>query len=420
MVKRVLMIAYHYPPIGMSSGVQRTLKFSQYLPQYGWEPLVLTVCPSAYPLTSDDQLSDIPSSLILRHAPVLDTARHLAIRGHYPNLLALPDRWCSWLVTGTVLGLAMVRKYRPAAIWSTYPITTAHLLGWALSRLSGLPWVADFRDSMVDDIYPPDPLKRRVHDWIERQTIQNCADACFTAPGTLAMYSQRYPQISTDALHLIANGYDEQNFLNVEANLTVAPNHKDRPLMLIHSGTLYPVERDPSAFFKAVATLKERSILSSKDVRIVLRATGSDLHYKQEIHQYGIQDIVFVEPPLGYKDALREMIEADGLLIFQASNCNHQIPAKLYEYLRVGKPIIGFTDFLGDTADLLREMGISTITPIDDTASIANDLLGFIKSIKSKTAYRSDPQIVTRYSREQGAALLASVLNKAAFAHGSL
>lgn len=406
------MIAYHYPPVGMSSGVQRTLKFSQYLPRYGWEPLVLTVCPSAYPLTSDDQLSDIPSSLILRHAPVLDTARHLAIRGHYPNWLALPDRWCSWLATGTLLGLAMVLKYRPAVVWSTYPIATAHLLGGVLSRLSGLPWVADFRDSMVDDIYPSNPMRRRVHQWIEQQTMRICACACFTAPGTLAMYSQRYPMISADALHLIPNGYDEQNFRDVEATLTAISDRQTRPLVLIHSGTLYPVERDPSAFFKAVMTLKERGFLSCSDVRIILRATGSDLHYKREIHQYGIQDMVIVESPLGYKDALREMLEADGLLIFQAGNCNHQIPAKLYEYLRTGKPILGFVDSMGDTAALLREMHISTIMPLDDAESIAGGLLAFIKAIKSGTAPRPNPQMITRHSREQGTALLAGVLNK--------
>jgi hypothetical protein len=137
--RRVLMIAYHFPPVGESSGIQRTLKFATYLPEHGWEPLVLTISPRAYERVNPDQLREIPSGMIVARAFGLDTARHLSIHGRYARWTAQPDRWISWLPAALVQGLSLVRRYRPAAILSTFPIATAHLIGLSLRRLTGLP-----------------------------------------------------------------------------------------------------------------------------------------------------------------------------------------------------------------------------------------------------------------------------------------
>ena len=92
-MKRVLMIAYHFPPLAGSSGIQRTLRFMRHLPEFGWEPLVLTAHPRAYERTSSDQLADIPEGIVVARAPAFDAARHFAIAGRYPRFLARPDRW---------------------------------------------------------------------------------------------------------------------------------------------------------------------------------------------------------------------------------------------------------------------------------------------------------------------------------------
>ncbi len=144
--RRVLMVAYHFPPMRGSSGVQRTLKFAQYLPQSGWQPLVLSAHKRAYDNPGDDQLADIPADVPVRRAFALDSGRHLAVRGRYAGFLALPDRWVSWCLGAIPAGLALARRHRPQVIWSTYPIATAHLIGLALHKMTGLPWVADMRD----------------------------------------------------------------------------------------------------------------------------------------------------------------------------------------------------------------------------------------------------------------------------------
>lgn len=138
MVKRVLMIAYHYPPLRGSSGIQRTLKFSRYLSEHDWRPVVLSAHPRAYASTSNDQLAEIPKEVPVHRAFALDTSRHLAIKGRYLGALALPDRWVSWWFGAVVSGLRLIRRYRPEIIWSTYPIATAHLIALCLHRITGI------------------------------------------------------------------------------------------------------------------------------------------------------------------------------------------------------------------------------------------------------------------------------------------
>jgi glycosyltransferase involved in cell wall biosynthesis len=411
-VKRLLMIAYHYPPVGASSGVQRTLKFSAYLPEMGWQPSVLTVHPRAYESTRNDQLAEIPEQVLVRRAFAFDTARHLGIRGRYPLALALPDRWASWWIGGVLAGLAMIRKLQPHVLWSTYPIATAHLIGLTLQRLSGLPWVADFRDSMTEDHYPRHPTIRRTYRWIERRAVARAARVVFTTPGTLRMYSARYPSVTSSRWSVIENGYDEANFKSAESRPVLEA--ATEPLTLVHSGILYPSERDPSRFFDALAELKAEGRISASTLCIRLRGTHHDELFRRELDRRGISDIVSLEPPVDYEEALHEMLSANGLLIFQASNCNHQIPAKLYEYFRARRPVFGLTDPDGDTARAMRAAGLTSIARLDDTAEIKRELHAFLTSLRQRRASGPSGEAVASSSRrartEQLAALLDSVV----------
>ena len=168
------MIAFHYPPLRGSSGIQRTLAFSRDLRDHGWEPIVLTAHPRAYENTGDDQLADIPEGVPVYRPFALDAARHLALRGAYPKLLALPDRWSSWSLGAIPCGLGILRRHRPDLIWSTYPIATAHVIGRWLHTLSGTPWVADFRIFEFFFEIDADKLLRRLIE-NEHNRIVTCA-----------------------------------------------------------------------------------------------------------------------------------------------------------------------------------------------------------------------------------------------------
>lgn len=411
MVKRVLMIAYHYPPLRGSSGIQRTLKFSQYLEGSGWQPIMLSAHPRSYQSTSTDQVGEIPKQMPVHRAFALDTSRHLSIKGRYLGLLALPDRWVSWWLGAVPAGLKLIRKYRPDVIWSTYPIATAHLIALTLHRLTGIPWIADLRDPMTDATYPPNPLTRRVYRWIEKQTITHCAKAVCTTPGTVRLYRSRFSNIPADRFVLIENGYDEENFQNAETIVATASSG-NKPFVLVHSGIIYPSERDPVPFFKALAELSRQGHLSPGEFKVVLRATAHDEYLGKLIAQHGIGDLVTLAPPIPYRDALSEMLTADGLLILQASNCNNQIPAKLYEYLRAQRPILALTDAQGDTAQALRNAGIDTIAPLDSKDGIMQGLLHFLNLAKNNNAPIPSKEKVLANSRRSRTMELAKLLDE--------
>lgn len=413
-MKNILMIAYHFPPIRVSSGIQRTLKFAAYLLDYGWTTQVLTVNPRAYERVSDDQLDEIPAEIVVKRAFTLDTAKHLSIKGRYLSWLALPDRWISWCLGGVPGGLALIWKYKPKVIWSTYPVATAHLLGLILHRMTGIPWVADFRDSMTEEGYPTEPSQWRVFRWLERQTVSSCSRAVFTTPGAIRMYAERYPEIPASRWALIANGYDEENFVHAEhseAYRQALAAKNNGQTVLLHSGLLYPSERDPRQFFRALAELKQSGRVAAGQFKVILRATGHDELHRQLIADNGLDELVFLEPSIAYEAALAEMLTADGLLVFQAANCNHQIPAKIYEYLRARRPILALTDPKGDTAKVLLDAGLTGIAPLDDKAAIAGKLVEFIDDLQNNRNPIADDSYIALQSRQARTRQLAGLLD---------
>jgi len=431
----VLMVAFHYPPIHISSGVQRSLAFSRYLPEEGWRPLVLTAHPRVDTAPSQDLLKEVPADLLVTRAFACDSARHLAVRGRYWGLLALPDRWVGWWLGGLFSGLKMIWQQRPKVIFSTYPVATAHLIGLTLQRLTGLPWVADFRDSMTEPGYPREAQRRRVYLWLERRVVQAASRVIFTTPGAVRMYQQRYPDLPAERWALIPNGYNEAIFSELEAELAGGAGGSgevgysraviagevgrasQRPLTLLHSGLLYPEERDPRCFFAALAGLKQAGTIDASALTITLRASGHDEVYRVMLAKYGIEDLVLLAPALDYRAALTEMLQVDGLLILQASGCNHQVPAKIYEYFRAGKPILALTDPAGDTAQTMRQMQLTTIVPLDDSEAIATQLLAFIAAIRSGCAQTAPQVEAEKYSRRAASSVLAKLLDEVVDKH---
>jgi len=411
-MKRLLMIAFHFPPLAGSSGIQRTLCFARHLPQFGWEPLILTARPRAYERVSDDQFKDVPSETIVERAFALDSSLHLAVMGHYPAFAARPDRWVTWWLGAVPKGLAMIRKYRPNALWSTYPIATAHKIGHTLHRLSGLPWIADFRDPMAQDGYPANPKTWQSFKEIEEAALRSASFGVFVTPGSARLYHERYPDIPNARLAVIENGYDEENF----APLDVSAPRKG-PLLpgtftLLHSGIVYPSERDPTQLFRALRLMLDEGSLTPGELRVRLRAPAHEARLATLIDTFRVAEVVELAPPIPYGQALEEMMRADGLLVLQASNCNDQIPAKVYEYLRCQRPIIALTDPAGDTSWLLRKSGIHNIARLDSAADIALALRRFMDQVKRGEATLPSDALVAGASRLNRARELAGLLDR--------
>lgn len=417
---KVLLIAFHFPPFKGSSGLERTLAFCRSLPARGWQPMVLGAHPRAFARTSDERVGDIPAGVRVERPFALDTVRHLSIRGRHLPWMALPDRWASWLIGAIPRGLRMIRQERPRAIWSTYPIASAHWIGWALHRLTKLPWIADFRDPMVEynqreQYYAPrDPRLRRARLRIERLCARHAARVVFCTEGARRIFLERYPDFPADRALIIPNGFDEASFAGLDAAPPAGPDAK-HTLTLLHSGVLYPgPDRDPSAFLQAVRRLVDEAPEWKSRLRIRLRASGYLTTYAAMIADLGLQEIVELAPSVPYRAALAEMMAVDGLLVFQGYTSNPAIPAKLYEYLRARRPILALTDGDGDTAALLRKLNVGTVLPIEESSAIESGLKAFLGELDAGTARVLAPEKCADFDRTRGADALAQILDAVA------
>lgn len=408
--KKALMIAFHFPPQAGSSGILRTLNFAKYLPRNGWQPIVLSAHPRAYEECRNDLLKTIPADTRVVRAAALDAAKHLGIRRKYPGWIALPDRWSSWWPGAVLAGMRIIREQKPAVIWSTYPITTAHLIGASLAKRSGLPWIADFRDPMINGDHPSDLLQRKVWQWLEARVMHTATRCVFTTERAAQVYRSRYPAAAGKCI-VIENGFDEDAFVG---NVPQRGGADDDSLLLLHSGIIYPRHRDPSSFFQAVCFLLEQGVLDRSRLCIRFRAPHHAVEVIALAQRFGVMDVVDVAPPIPYRQAIAEMMAADLLLVFQGNHFNSQIPAKIYEYLRTGRSILGLVDKSGDTATTLRQFESVGLAAIDDPQDIAGALSNWLSQRNENDhleRLQIDMQAVHHYSRAAHTQRLADLMH---------
>ena len=409
-MNRVLMIAYHYPPLCGSSGIQRTLRFSQDLLSFNWQPSVLSAHPRAFEKTSEDLLKDVPAGMDVQRAFALDARRHLSLFNRYPGWIARPDRWLSWLLGALVTGFRMIRRQRPNVIWSTYPIPTAHLIGYWLSRLSGLPWVADFRDPMAHVGYPTDQATWNSYLRVEQKVFAQASRMVFTTPGAARLYRERYPS-KADRIRVIENGYNETSFETHEAESRQSALNPGK-VTLLHSGIVYPQWRNPNELFAALRRLMDAKLVDPECLRLRFRASEHADFLLHLVSAHGLDEVVQILPPVGYKEALAEMCAADGLLVLQSADCSDQIPAKVYEYVRAQKPVLGLCGTSGDTADLLVQAGCRYLAPLESSAQIGATLADFLADLRSGNSFAVNKEFIESASRRFKASELAELLNE--------
>lgn len=430
--RRVLLIAFHYPPCATSSGIQRTLSFSKHLGSNGWQPVVLTAEAASYERTNPAQLRDIPQNVTVSRTFAPDVARHLAIRGRYWSRLAIPDRWRGWWFTAVPRALSLIREHSVEAIWSTYPIATAHTIAATVARLSGRPWVADFRDPMVEHIketgetFPRDPAMRNARLKVEASTAKSAARIVFCTNGARRIFAERYPRLDSSRLEVISNGYDEQVFRDVDAARGTPDGAEpsrtgSRRRVLLHSGTIYPgTDRDPTALFEAIRSLSGAGLVTAENFELRLRDPSNEAHFRALAQRLGIEPLVNILPPLSYREALAEMMTTDALLLLQGYTSNPAIPAKLYEYLRARRPILGLVHPDGETAATLRSLSIDSLVPLTDAEPIRQLLERWLTDPAKLEAQLPSASGVTKFSREQLTVQLARVLDDAVSLGGKL
>ena len=406
--KHLLIIAFHFPPLQGSSGLHRTLSLIRYLPQNDWRITVLTVSPSTYQKIHRENYDLIPDRVSVIRAPALDTIRDLSIKGRYPGFLAFPDKYQSWIASGVIRGLMRCRSDRPSAIYSTFPIASAHYIGWVINKVTKIPWVVDFRDPMAQSDYPKDLRKKRQLHRLERRFVGAADAVLVTTPGTKRIYEGRYRELNENLWHVVPNGYDEMMFDGISASDS---DSCPQEITLLHSGALYRSERDPACLFRALADLKAEGSQNMDRLKVLFRGSRHVEYFMNMAEDLGVTSHVIFGDAIPYKKAVSEMLGADALLILQASNCNEQIPAKVYEYLRANRPILALTDSTGDTAKLLASCGITNVAALDDSKAIKTLLKGFLQGDRSGIMASSDCDI-GKFSRHGIALDVSKILTR--------
>src|SRR5690606_27338998 len=187
---------------------------------------------------------------------------------------------------------------------------------------------------------------------------------------------------------------------------------ESRPPAILHSGIVHPYERDPAQLFKALGELKRDGRVRQGDVLFRFRAAAHEGLLRSLAAEEDVEDMVEIAPSIPYPEAIAEMLIADGLLVLQADNCNEQIPAKLYEYLRAGRPILGLATPEGDTGRKLREVGYPDVVPLESLELVREAIPRFLQALRARHAFQPPADAIERYSRRSLTGRLAELFDK--------
>ena len=409
-MRTALLVAFHFPPQFESSGMQRTLRLAQYLPEFGWKPVVLTVTGDVYESSAPESLANIPAHVQVERVACFDAKVRFSVAGRYPTLLDIPDRWFSWIGAALRQMPEIMAHHKPDLVWSTFPIASAHAIGAKIQHRYGIPWVADFRDPMLQHDFPAGWLRRHVVARIERSAARRARFITTTTPSSSASLRNKYARREEQVL-TIENGFDDS--IGLLDNYGKMDRLNPGKITLLHSGIVYPDLRNPRPLLEALKTLKASQSEFAETLRLRFRAAGHEEFLRSEVRARNLEGLVQIMPPIPYREALEEMSRADGLILMQGASANRQIPAKLYEYLQARRPILGLTSRDGDAATTLLGLGYRDIAPLESVDEIVTALPDFVTALLAGEGYVAETNRILSKTRRAGAKQFASLFDAA-------
>lgn len=417
----VLIVSRNFPPTSHVS-VERAMKLAKYLPEFGWRPTVLTGSSATDGLPEDPALvAQVAGIEVLRArspefsafyggsstrrgaarragAPV---ARHGGPRRGrlHPKAWLVPDSQVLWYPFAVRAALRRARAGQWDAIVATSFPPTAILIAHTIASRLGVPYVADFRDAWTDYFNAPERpaplagLERR----LEARLIRDAAAVVTVDSRFVERAFARLARADRPALHVIQNGYDEDDFRGaVPADLP--------SFSIVHAGRL---RRSPGPLWAALAhALDARPELRGRlhvwQVGFVDPGAVVDLEAPPE----GVT--VHLIPPVPQRDAIRYMLGADLLFLEEHQSV---MPSKALQYLRASRPLLALLDGGGVVRDVLRDMPGTHLMERQDAAG-SGALIAALAA-GPRAARREPAGAVTAYSRREIARRYAAVLDAA-------
>lgn len=323
--------------------------------------------------------------------------------------LGVIDCHAVWLPGAYRACRRVVNDRRADAMLTSGPPQCVHLLGLAFKAQHGLPWVVDFRDPWIGNGAWVG-RKRHWTRWPARleATVIKHADAIVAnAPRACEELRARYP-VHAKKIVTITNGYDPDTFRS--ARLSPASNGT---VKVMHSGEVY-AGRDPGFVLDVLSEVaSERGVEERRiHAHFVGRCTDG-IQLDGDVRRRGVRDHVHLCGHVPYAQATAEMTESDILLLLDTPGRRSGVPAKLYEYIGAGRPILALAEPDSDVAWVLRKSGVPhRVAPPTDRAAIKEALLALEAELESRNQTAANGDARSRFTRSESARRLAEVLER--------
>ncbi len=422
----VLCIAYLFPPRA-GVGVQRITKFVRYLPDHGWNPIVLTPKKpkGSFPI-DEGYLAEIPESVKVHTAPswepyhlyralggtkrqdtadfrgVLEGGKRLGLMGRmysaFQAAFLIPDPKIGWFRPALREARRIIALNKVDLIFSTSPEATDHVIARALARETGLPWVMDFRDPWTTSLYAtrrPSWAKRK-EEALELSCLSEASAISVVQSRYRDEYLQKYPSLQSQVgkFHVLPNGFDSNDFAGIE------PRGFDR-WSVVYTGSIgYP--RDPEPFFIGWKIACERSSEFRENAGCLFMG-----EFDSRFHELAPKYIMANLNVEGFKR--REAVYAAqlgaGALLLIAEG---YVTGKAYEYIAAGRPILAITEG-SDLIELLERSRSGLSVSPGNPEAIADALIDLYS--KRESPFQPDGDYIARFDRRRITGELADLFN---------
>lgn len=418
-MKKVLIIAYYFPPLG-GSGVQRTLKFVKYLPQFGWQPTVLTVGNTAYYAKDDSLLKEIeslniriirtqstdPNSLIHKKKDIvkMPKERNRRILNFISDTFFIPDNKIGWKRHAVKAASEVLAKEKFDVIFATAPPATDFLIGVELKKRFKVPLVVDYRDSWLS--YPfkffPTPLHRYLHFRKEKMVLHKSDMITVTHRRVKEEILTRHRFLRHEDVVILPHGFDPEDLL--VDNPGVLP-HIEK-MRITYSGMFYGT-KTPVYFLQALAKVfKENPQLRGR-----IEACFAGLFRPEHINlvnQLGLQNSVNLLGYLEHKESVRYLLASDVLWMMMQDDW--ETPGKIFEYIGAKKKILGCVP-KGYIRTIIEEAGGDCVEPTDVNA-IAGKIVELYGKYERNELKGARPEIAEKYNRLKLTGELTKIFTK--------
>ena len=433
-MKRVLIITYYWSPSG-GSGVQRWLKMSKYLPEYGWQPVIYTTENAEYPIVDPSLEKDVsPEAEVIRH-PINEpytfykkflgikkdetvkmgfiqekekkkswkSELSLWIRGN----LFIPDARQGWVKPSVKYLNNYLKEHPVDAIISTGPPHSMHLIAMALKETTGLPWIADFRDPWTEiDYYQDLHLTRwadHKHHRLEHEVLTKADKVVTVAPDG----ARRLGRIGNRNVRVIYNGFDRDD----DATAEVTPSEK---FSITYLGVLSKIQ-NPEKLWEAIGELVSENAKFNNDLQINMIGQ-IDSSVAKSIGENGLNGSTTYLPYLPHEQVSAVHRSSTLLLLLLMPDSEPRakglLTGKLFEYLASGRPILCIGPEDGDAARVINEANAGTTIGFDDKDKMKDTLKSLYQKYLNHNLPNNPNADIERYSRRALAGEYASLLEK--------